>query len=281
MTMNRGLPLLFVLVAATSASAQAPAPAPSKPDVSALEASGSKHYALAEYDAAIADFKEAFRISDEPGFLFNIAQAYRMKNECRDSATFYKNYLRRATEAANGVEPANAAKVRGFIADMDACAAKQPAPPPTTAPPTTPPTTTATTTTAQAHPEHAVDEPETPPPAVNDRAWMKWTGLAGIGVGLIGGGLAVKFALDGKSANDDLTTKCATSCTSAEALAIQSDGKAANRNAVIFSIGGGALLVGGVALLVLSRGGSQPASEPSASLQLTHGGATASYGWRF
>src|SRR5215213_8641864 len=77
-----------------------------KPDVAALESSGNKHFELAEYDAAITDFKEAFRISDEPGFLYNIAQAYRLKRDCRESAIFYKNYLRRVPNAPN------AAKVR-------------------------------------------------------------------------------------------------------------------------------------------------------------------------
>jgi hypothetical protein len=207
-----------------------------------------------------------------------------MKKDCREAATFYKNYLRRATEAANGTEPSNAAKTRSLIAEMEACAATQPAP--TTTPPEGPTTTTTTpttppTTTAQAEPDQPVDEPETPPPAPNNRAWMKWAGLAGIGVGLIGGGLAVKFALDGKAANDDLANTCAVSCTSAEALAIQSDGKAANRNAMIFGIAGGAVLAGGVALFALSFGGEHATAEPAASLQLTRGGATASYAWRF
>lgn len=268
--------LLLAFAVLTSA---APAFAQQKPDTSALEASGNKHYSLAEYDAAIADFKEAFRISDEPGFLYNIAQAYRMKNDCREASTFYKNYLRKATEAAGGTQPANAVKVHDFIEKMDKCAATQPAP--TT---TTPTTTTTTPTTTTAQPDQP-EKPETPPPAANDRAWMKWAGLAGVGLGAIGGGLGIKFALDSKGYNDDLKTKCATSCTSDQALQIQSDGKAANRNAVIFGVAGGALFVGGAVLVVLSMTGSsssQPSdSEPAASLQFTRGGATASYAWRF
>ena len=88
--------------------------------MSGLEASGNKHFELAEYDAAITDFKEAFRISDEPGFLYNIAQAYRLKRDCREAATFYKTYLRRVPDAPN------AAKIRDRITEMDTCAATQP-----------------------------------------------------------------------------------------------------------------------------------------------------------
>ena len=93
--MTRVLAIAFVLLCSATASAQ------QKPDVSALEASGNKHFELAEYDAAITDFKEAFRISDEPGFLYNIAQAYRLKRDCREASTFYKTYLRRAPTAPN------------------------------------------------------------------------------------------------------------------------------------------------------------------------------------
>ena len=276
--MKRLLPLLVVVAATTHAFAQAPAPpAPGpKPDVSALEAKATKHYELAEYDAAIADFKEAYRLSENPAYLYNIAQAYRMKNECREASTFYKNYLR------NAANPPNAAKVRERIAEMDACAATQPAPTTTTTPTTTPtPTTTTTTTTAQAQPDQQVDEPEEPEPAPANRAWMKWAGIGGMAVGALGVGLGVKFALDGKAANDDLAKQCMVSCTSAEALAIESDGKAANRNAVIFSVAGGAVLAGGVVLFVMSMQGGGAATEPSASLQFTRGGATASYAWRF
>ena len=116
--------------------------------------------------------------------------------------------------------------------------------------------------------------------AANNRGWMKWSGIAAIGVGAIGAGLGVKFMLDGKSANDDLAEKCKFSCTSAEAKAIEDDGKAANRNALIFGIAGGAVLATGVVLVVMSRGGNAQ-EEPAVSLQLTRGGATAGYAWTF
>jgi hypothetical protein len=262
--------LIFICVFSAAAYAQ-----PAGGNVSALEASGNKHFELAEYDAAITDFKEAFRISDEPGFLFNIAQAYRLKRDCRESATFYKNYLRRAPTAPN------AAKVRERITEMEKCAETQPAAPVTTPPPTTTPTPPLT-----AQPTEPLEQPEQPdqPAPANPRAWMKWAGIASLGVGVIGVGLGVKFMLDGNSADDELADKCATSCTGAEAKAIEDDGKAANRNAVIASIAGGAFVATGVVFLVLSHsGGSATATEeePEVSLTFTRGGATASYAWRF
>jgi hypothetical protein len=257
---------LIVLWSGTAAAQQ-------KPDVAALEASGNKHFELAEYDAAINDFKEAFRISDEPGFLYNIAQAYRLKRDCREASTFYKNFLRRVPTAPN------AAKVRERITEMDECAKTQPV----AVTPT--PTPTPTTTPITQQPTGPVDQPEQPegPPPPNPRAWMKWAGIAGLGVGALGAGLGIKFALDGKAANDDLADKCATQCSGAEAKAIEDKGKAANRNALISSVAGGAFIAGGVVLFVLSQRGGDAASaeEPDVSFQLTRGGATASYGWRF
>jgi len=255
--MTRALIVLLLMTSAALAQA---------PDASALEASGNKHFELAEYDAAIKDFKEAFRISDSPGYLYNIAQANRLKGDCREAATFYKNYLRREPNAPN------AAKVRDRIKEMDECAAKQPAAPTTSAPAPAP------TEPAQPTQQPLPAQPETPDQPSS--SWMKYAGYVALGVGAVGIGVGIKFMLDGNSANDKLQSECMVSCSSNVALAIQEDGKAANRNALIFGIAGGVVAAGGVALVVLSmRSG---ASEPvAASVSLTRGGALASYAWRF
>jgi tetratricopeptide (TPR) repeat protein len=263
--MNRIL-LAVALLAVSSSRVGAQAP-----DATALEASGNKHFELAEYDAAIADFKEAFRVSDAPNYLFNIAQAYRLKKDCRSAATFYKTYLRRVPDAPN------AAKVRDRIAEMDTCAATQPAPPPTPTEP--PPPTEPTPPTASKE----LPPPPPPPehPAGSGRAWMKYTSFAAVGVGAVGLGLGVKFMLDGESANDDLKDKCSTLCTSEAALAIQEDGKAANRNAVIFGVAGGVFVAAGVVLFVMSRSGGDDTEATGPAVSVTSHGATAAYGWRF
>ncbi|MBA3460678.1 MAG: hypothetical protein H0T46_11985 [Deltaproteobacteria bacterium] len=262
------LPIVMLCVLTSSAFAD---------QATDLEASGNKHFQLAEYDRAITDFKEAFRLSDAPGYLYNIAQAYRLKGDCRTAATFYKNYLRRMPDAAN------AAKVRERVTEMDACAAKQPPDPvPTTT--TTPPTTTesppVTPTVVTTQPE-TPPEPLPPQPEGNSRGWMTYTGIAGMGVGALGLGVGVKFMLDGKSANSDLKEKCMVSCTGAQALTIQKRGQDANRNAVISSVAGGVFLVGGIVLFVLSRGGDRSNEAPAAAVSVTSNGASASYAWRF
>jgi tetratricopeptide (TPR) repeat protein len=220
-------------------------------DAAALEASGQRHYELAEYAAAIADFKEAFRISDQPELLFDIAQAYRLSGDCKQAQTFYRTYLRRVPDAAN------ADKVKARIAEMDAC----PAPTTTTAPTTTP------------------IEPPPPPPPHRARTWKTWAGIGSIGAGAVGIGLGVVFAARGSSKADELRDACATSCSGTAARELEAQGHAANRNAAIGFAVGGALVATGVVLVILDRRGAEPAEGPAVSV--ARGGAIAGWTWSF
>ncbi len=222
-------------------------------DPAALEASGSKHFELAEYAAAIADFKEAFRMTDRPELLFNIAQAYRLANDCVQARTFYKTYLRRVPDAPN------ADKVKVRIDELEACAnAAAPAAPPTQ--PVTGPT------------------PVAPPPVSTSRTWKTKTGFGAIGAGAIGVGLGVVFAARGSSKASELRDACSVACTSDTARELDEAGSAANRNAAIGLVAGGALLVTGVVLVVLDR---PHAIERGPVVSVGANGASASWRWRF
>jgi len=91
-------------------------------------AAGSKLYDLAEYEAALREFKEAYRAVEDPAFLFNIAQCHRKLGHAQDAITFYRNYLRRAPHAANRAE------VERRIAELERAPAAPPAPPGDSAP---------------------------------------------------------------------------------------------------------------------------------------------------
>src|SRR5689334_3962621 len=97
-------------VALLLAFAVAATPARATDDADTAEArrlfiSGTKHFDLSEYEAALADFKEGYRRKDDPVFLYNIAQCYRLtKGHEEDALKFYRNYLRRAPRAQNRVE---------------------------------------------------------------------------------------------------------------------------------------------------------------------------------
>jgi tetratricopeptide (TPR) repeat protein len=60
----------------------------------ALYDEGLRHYNVAEYDAAIAAWKQAYVLSKRPLLLFNIGQAYRLAGDCPQALAFYENYRR-------------------------------------------------------------------------------------------------------------------------------------------------------------------------------------------
>jgi tetratricopeptide (TPR) repeat protein len=80
---------------------------------------GMRHFDLGEIDAAVAEFKEAYKISAAPGLLFNIAQAYRTKKDYEQALLFYKNYLRLVPRAANRAD------VEARVAEMEKMIAEQ------------------------------------------------------------------------------------------------------------------------------------------------------------
>ena len=226
-------------------------------DPAALEASGSKHFELAEYPAAIADFKEAFRISDRPELLFNIAQAYRLSGNCLQARTFYKTYLRRLPDAPN------AEHVKGRIAELEECANKAAAVQPV-AP-------------VEPAPVPAAVAPPIEQPRATSRTWKTRAGFAALGGGALGIGLGVVFAAKGSSKADELRDACATGCTGDQARELDAAGRAANRNAWIGLVAGGALLTTGVVLIVLDK----PARETGPSVAVGASGVRVAWTWRF
>jgi tetratricopeptide (TPR) repeat protein len=128
------------LVGVATAIAAPPSPAPASPgppptesqlaDAKQRYAAASRLYDLAEYEGALAEFKEAYRAVGDPAFLFNIAQCHRKLGHTQDAITFYKTYLRRAPNAANRAE------VERRITELEhAPAAPPPEPPPAARPP--------------------------------------------------------------------------------------------------------------------------------------------------
>ena len=93
--MLRALFLVAILVGAAQADED--------PTVQARQLfdSGRRHFDLAEYDAALADFKEAYRTKDDPVFLYNIALCHRLLGQKAEALRLFKNYLQRRPDAPN------------------------------------------------------------------------------------------------------------------------------------------------------------------------------------
>jgi hypothetical protein len=91
---------------------------------------GRTHYNLAEWDQAVTEFKAAYALSRAPELLYDLGQVfrYRPRPDCAQAAWHYRAFLRERPRAANR------AGIEQLIRQMDACAARAPAEPPSSQP---------------------------------------------------------------------------------------------------------------------------------------------------
>ena len=88
-----------VLLVFAVAAALTSLPAPARADDEATEQArehylkGTKYFDLGQWDDAIAEYREAYKLRSDPAFLFNLAQAYRRKGDLQPALDLYKNYL--------------------------------------------------------------------------------------------------------------------------------------------------------------------------------------------
>lgn len=73
---------------------------------------GQTHYSLGEFEQAAAEFREAYRLRDEPAILFNIAQSFRRAGNAREAYSYYSKFLERKPAASNRAD------VERFIEQM-------------------------------------------------------------------------------------------------------------------------------------------------------------------
>src|SRR5436190_8615000 len=70
------------------------------PSARELSDHGLQQYKQGDYDAAIESFAGAFALSSNPGLLFNVAQAYRLKRDCAHARNYYRRYLEAVPETS-------------------------------------------------------------------------------------------------------------------------------------------------------------------------------------
>jgi tetratricopeptide (TPR) repeat protein len=241
--------LLVVAVALPGAAASAsPPPAgstttapPAQPPPSAPDEArehyerGLAKYNLAEFDAAIVEFKESYELSKAPRLLFNIAQAYRLKKDYESALYFYNTYLRADPNPPNldDVDAKIDEMKRALDDQRKAAAAPKPKPAATT---TLPP----------------------PPPPVDRRPSKRALKIGGATVAAIGAAsCAVGAGMLGLSASDSSTLhRVATSgmpWTPADQAIFNEGDRAQLAGIVLLSAGGALVIAGGVTLITALR----------------------------
>ncbi len=139
--------------------------------------SGMKHFDLGEYGQALDDFKNGYRAKEDPVFLYNIAQCYRMMKQNGDAIRYYRLYLSRAPDASNRAEIEERIVKLQELVDREP--QKQPATPPPA--PTQPPAALQSTPTTTV-----VATPAAPAKTPVYKKWWLWTlvGVAAVGAGV-------------------------------------------------------------------------------------------------
>jgi len=255
MILHAGVPLrpmvLAVLLAglASAAPARAAEPGPAGPSpetearARALYDQGMRHYNLGEYDTATDAFKQGYKLSGNPGFLYNIAQAYRLKGDCAQALTFYRSYLRADPQAEN----------RAAVEERIAALATCPEPVPAT----------------QVTPR--------PPPPRRSATALRVTGIVAAGVGLALAGTSIYFGLDARDASDEIGRLYRTGGTWDQAAKdTEARGKRSQILMLALGISGGAAVVTGGVLFGLGwRAARREQRARVAVLPLPGGGLVA------
>jgi hypothetical protein len=181
---------------------------------------GTRAYDLGLFDEAIAEYMAAYKIKDDPAFLFNLGQAHRLANHPAEALRFYRTYLAKVPDAPNRAE------VEAKMAEMNRRVEQQKQPPakpvPNMAPaeptPAAPPVEAsradappveasradAPPSVAPAAAPVAITEPAPAAPTRPGRG-LRIGGIASVAGGLALVGIGIAFGVGAKQAGDDLT----------------------------------------------------------------------------
>ena len=230
---------------------------PKRVEAEASYKQGQTLYLKADYIGAAHHFKRAYDLDPDPVYLFNIAQAYRLAQKCKESSEYYNRFLVEANK------PPNEEAVKSYIVEVDACAkAQEPVPAPIAAPPPVEP---------EPQPQPLVDEPP--------RSKKRMAGYIVGGAGVVVTGLGFYFMARVSALESDANNLCAQACPAWDAEKTKQresiDDQAHLREKLMAGswIIGGAAIAAGVYLIV--TGGEKP--ESSLAITPTKNGAMATF----
>ena len=91
---------------------------------------GANQYNLGNFDKAVEAFKQGFALepdeSKKPIYLYNVAQAYRLANDCKNALFFYRRFLAlKANDPSRPVPPKTRKEIEDRIPELEACVQQQ------------------------------------------------------------------------------------------------------------------------------------------------------------
>lgn len=87
---------------------------------------GEKQYSLQNFDKAVDAFKQGFALESsdlkKTAYLYNIAQAYRQANDCKDAYFYYKRFLALVADTGKPLSNTTRKQVEDRIKELEDCA---------------------------------------------------------------------------------------------------------------------------------------------------------------
>lgn len=197
---------------------------------------GEQYYVRGLYSQAIAEFKEAYRLSKASALLFNMSQAYERMGDLKNARDSLKQYI-----DSGDTDPGELPTLQEKLATLD----KRIAEPVDGATP--------------VNPTPAVEEDTGPSRPLKTWKWV----AGGVGTGLVA--LSVLFMLDGKNQQqklEDYVKAHPGSEFMGEPQDIYNRGKRANKLAIGFGIGGVALVATSAVFFWLDAKHAREAGPP-------------------
>jgi tetratricopeptide (TPR) repeat protein len=191
--------LAIALVALLARAAAADAPSAEQ-----LYRDGQTAYDDKRYDDALAAWQKSYELSHLPALEFNIAQAYRLRDQpgdCARAASAYKKFVELAPDSPQRDD------ADGFLRELAACA----------------------TTTAKPPAKPAPAPTKTPAPP-RSRHWMRVTAVGIAGAGIVLAGVGAYYSHQAKTLGDQVNASCANGCDWLTVAGKDADGRAAARD---------------------------------------------------
>jgi tetratricopeptide (TPR) repeat protein len=95
------LPIAALLVAVATTATARPARADNRTVAREAYKEGTRYFEVGDFQNALEAFKKAYVAYEEPAFLFNMAQCYRLLKNNQEALRAYKLYLRKVPQAPN------------------------------------------------------------------------------------------------------------------------------------------------------------------------------------
>ena len=200
---------------------------------------GQLHYSLGEFDDAAKEFRQAYRLKQDPGLLFNIAQCERQLHEYEQAWFHYRQYLNARPDASNKADVESLIAQMRHNMDVEAEQKTRVARDPNAA-----------KNDEGVQPLAAPAEATAAQPAgtAQKSTGTKVAGYVALGAGAVAGGLAFMFNSSAKSAANEFNTKYANGTLTAADAQLKSDAESKGKSATIALVGCAALLVTGAVL---------------------------------